>query len=462
MTIFSDFRERSDTKPTARSLERFLSERIRSGSLEAGTRLPPVREAAWQIGCAPGTVARAYQALTSRGLAHGEVGRGTFIGEAASSLGLPLTAARDACTAGMSVNSFLMEAPDALLEDALAQVAKRAGAGRISLSYQPEAGPLSDREAALPFLSRWCDALTPEDIVLTAGGQACLAAAFASLVAPGSGIACDALTYPGVISAAAVNDVRLYPVTMDRWGMIPEALEELCRRQSISLLAVMPSVQNPTGVAMPAERREAIAGIAARHGLTVIEDEVYGFLRPPAGESFSRLLPDSTVLVTSLAKCIAPALRVGYAAGPGPLVRRIAAAQNAMLLMISPLLTASAAHILKSEAFEKRILTLTDGVRKRAAYVAGAFANTDYDAMTGGLAWLKLPEAWEADVFASEAEALGVKVSPGRYFAVEARSAPNAVRLSLGAVSGEERFRKAIDTIAGLAAKPYATLPVTP
>lgn len=462
MTIFSGFRIDGNAKPTARSLERYLSELIGSGELEAGTKLPPVREAAWQIGCAPGTVARAYQALTSRGLAHGEVGRGTFIGDAPSSLGLPLTAVRDACTADMSINSFLTEPPDALLSDALAHVAGRAGAGRISLSYQPEAGPMVDREAAIPFLSCWRDALTPEDIVLTAGGQACLAAAFASLVAPGSGIACDALTYPGVISAAAVNDVRLYPVEMDGWGMIPEALDEVCRRQPVSLLAVMPSVQNPTGVEMPSERREEIAAVAARHGLTIVEDEVYGFLRSPGGESFSRKLPDSTVLVTSLSKCIAPALRVGYAAGPGPLIRRIAAAQNAMLLMISPLLTAAATRILESGAFDERIRALKEGVGKRAAYVANAFANVDPDAMTGGLAWLELPDGWQADVFATEAEALGVKVSPGRYFAVEARNAPNAVRLSLGAVNGEARFRKAVDTLAGLAAKPYASLPVMP
>jgi len=466
MTISSLFAFPPGTKPTALALERHLRERIRSGAFNPGMRLPPVREVAWALGCAPGTVARAYQALERQGLIHGEVGRGTFVGEGRSVLGLPLEGARHAGTADLSVTSFLMEPADDLLAEALATVAARLGAGVVSLSYESEAGVRADREAALPFLARWRDDLTPEDVVITSGAQAVLAAASSALVPRGGTVACDALVYPGVRSAAAMTGLKPCAVEMDAEGMIPEALDAACRRHPVGLLFVMPSVQNPTGRAMPSARRVALAEVAARHGLTVIEDEVYGFMADPGigprAEGFSRLLPERTVLATSLSKCVAPALRVGYAAGPGALVRRIAAAQNAMQLMVSPALTAAASLVLSGDRLARRIAAIRAGVAVRADHVAATWPEVDRAALGGGLALLPLPSEWAADGFAAEAEALGVKVSPARYFAVEARLAPNAVRLSLGAVAGEERFRRAIATLASLRERPYSALPAAP
>ena len=91
MTIFSDFTDANSAAATvdARGLEAFLRMRISQGTLPAGTRLPPIREAAWELHCAPGTVARAYRGLVVAGLAHGEVGRGTFVGAAVEGVTFP-------------------------------------------------------------------------------------------------------------------------------------------------------------------------------------------------------------------------------------------------------------------------------------------------------------------------------------------------------------------------------------
>ena len=52
---------------------------IESGRLPAGTRLPPVRNVAFDIGVTNGTVSRAYKLACERGLVSGEVGRGTYV-----------------------------------------------------------------------------------------------------------------------------------------------------------------------------------------------------------------------------------------------------------------------------------------------------------------------------------------------------------------------------------------------
>ena len=43
-------------------------------------------------------------------------------------------------------------------------------------------------------------------------------------------------------------------------------------------LYTMPTLHNPTTATMPVARREAVAEMARRHDVALIEDDVYGFL----------------------------------------------------------------------------------------------------------------------------------------------------------------------------------------
>ncbi len=56
-----------------------MAEDIATGRLPAGTRLPPHRELAYQLGISPNTTSRAYAEAVKRALLKGEVGRGTFV-----------------------------------------------------------------------------------------------------------------------------------------------------------------------------------------------------------------------------------------------------------------------------------------------------------------------------------------------------------------------------------------------
>jgi len=52
---------------------------------------------------------------------------------------------------------------------------------------------------------------------------------------------------------------------------------------------------------MSERRRRQIAALAEKYRLTVIEDDVYGFLSPERS-SLSALIPDRTIFVTSVSK----------------------------------------------------------------------------------------------------------------------------------------------------------------
>ncbi len=480
MTIFSNWRdgapdggvrEGREAKVSSRAVEDFLRRSIQEGSLRAGEQLPPVREAGWRLGCAPGTVARAYKALVSSGLAYAQVGCGTFIGEGRDTLSIPLKSSGKAGIIDLSVNSFLMEPAEEALGEAFAAVTRSVRERRLSLSYcGPDSGG-AEREAATGFLTRWRSDLTPDQVLVSAGAQALLAASFAALRPAGGALAVDALTYPGVISAAAFTGAKLHGIESDEQGMSAEALDHLCRRHPVSMLVTAPNVHNPTGGCMSAERRNELAEVARRYDLTVIEDEVYGFMAEKNLPGFSKLIPERTLLISSLSKCVAPAMRIGFAAGPASMIRRLGAAQNAMLLMVSPILGAAAAHILMSGCLESRIPAIRNGIKRRAAYIHERFPQLDMEKLVHGLAWLPVSHGWSGASFCQEAEGVGVKICPDDFFIVGRQASSRVlsdaggdasahVRISLGAVREEEDFQRAINVLATLA-RQSAPMPVS-
>ncbi|MBB99946.1 MAG: hypothetical protein CML67_10475 [Rhodobacteraceae bacterium] len=467
MTIFSRIKADAQARPaTARSIETHLRAEIAQGRVPAGTRLPPIREAAWQLGCAPATVARAYRSLVVAGLAHGEVGRGTFVGATDRRVSFPPGASAqtgaDAGVIDFAVNGFQMHDAAPLVSAALERATARLSAGAIPAGYTASAGRAEDREAAAQYLAQWRPGLDAREVVLTHGAQSALSAAFQAFAARGGAIACDAVTYPGVIGAAVALGIPLHPVAGDEEGMRPDALEAVCRRHPVSLLVVMPDLQNPTGISMTQARRADLAAVAAHQGLTIVEDQIYGFLMPDAPAGFSRLVPERTVLVSGLSKSVAPVLRVGFAAGPVERIRHIEAVLNATSLMVSPLLADAASWVLEQPELSERAALLRAGIARRADYCHARLLGLDRERLAGGIAWLPVPDSWTADGFAAEAASLGVRVSPARHFCVEPRNAPQAVRLCLANVAQDARYEEGIDRLAALLAQAPRTSSIMP
>ena len=56
-----------------------IEDAIEEGDLPVGSKLPPQRNLAYDLGVTVGTVSRAYSIVRERGLVSGEVGRGTYV-----------------------------------------------------------------------------------------------------------------------------------------------------------------------------------------------------------------------------------------------------------------------------------------------------------------------------------------------------------------------------------------------
>lgn len=425
-----------------------LAADIQSGTLPAGTRLPPQRVLAEALGIDFTTVTRAYAEAGRRGLIEGRAGTGTYVrrvpSKAASSLPVGLV--------DMSMN-LPPRIHDAGLEArmwrAIADLESSRGSELLA-RYQTPGGAAPDRAAGAVWLASRIPKLSADRVLLCPGTQGALLAIVGLLAAPGDTICTEALTYPGIRSLTAHLGIALSAVDMDQEGLIPEAFEAACQRRKPKALYCTPTLNNPTTATMSMARRKAVLAVAARYDVPIIEDDVYGLLPRRAPPPLAAIAPQSVHYIASLAKCLSPALRIAYLVLPETrLAVRMTGAIRALTSMSSPLTAAVATSWIEAGIADAALSAIrAEAVARQEAAKAilppGSFAATPESFHV----WLPLPPSWTRAEFAMRLSAIGIGVVASDAFAVA--SPPEAVRLGLGAPATRDDLRAGLEAIAEL------------
>jgi DNA-binding transcriptional MocR family regulator len=317
------------------------------------------------------------------------------------------------------------------------------------LRYQGFGGVKADKDAALKWLGR--RALTPaqDRLFISPGAHPALLGILGIVAKAGDVVLSESLTYPGVRSIAAQLGLKLVGVPMDDEGIEADALADACRRLSPKALYLNPTLLNPTTHTISASRRLAIADVARRFNVQIVEDDPYGFLPPDGPAPFAALAPDLTWHVAGLAKCLGAGLRIAYVVVPD--VRSgwlFASAVRTATVMASPVTIALATRwindgtadallsAVRQESIERqRLLTaiLPPG-RLRADPVGFHF-------------WLSLPETWTRSAFVGHTRSTGIGVVASDAFATDG-TPPEAVRVCLGGPADRSAVRGALEFIA--------------
>lgn len=421
---------------------------ITAGRLRAGERLPPQRRFARQHGIAASTAARVYGELVRRGLAVGEVGRGTFVRAAAPAPEPALAEPGDA-RVDLELNFPLVGEQAALLSTSLTRLLRP---DLLAGMLRPvtASGTAPARAAAATLLSRLDWAPDPARILFAGNGRQAIAAAIAALVPVGGRLGVEALTYPVVKAVAARLGVTLVPLAMDEHGLLPQAV----RTAAVRAVYVQPTLHNPLGITMPGDRRAELAEVLAERDLPAIEDSIYTFLHSGSVDDQPPLAaraPDHVVLVDSMSKRIAPGLTLGFAVPPPALHERVVgalrsggwtASRFAIEAATQCVVDGTAARIQAA----KRVEAAT---RQRivAELLAGFTVHADPGAFH---CWWELPEPWRAETFVAAAARQGIAVTPAAAFAVGHGRAPNAVRIAISAPPLDV-LASSVDTLARLA-----------
>jgi GntR family transcriptional regulator/MocR family aminotransferase len=370
--------ERGEDLGVRDGLERALRKALADGRIPPGTRLPPTRALAEDLGLSRGTVVDAYGQLTAEGRLIARQGSGTYVGETGT-LQLHSPAMERFSRPGSSnlVLPFQPGTPDLIffprkawiraLSHAIAEIPDQA------LGYGDPRGPEPVRQVLGDYLARVRGVITdPDSILLTTGLAQALSLtasvlrergeSFTAVEDPGSS------GFPTIFRNAGHH---LVGIPVDRSGV---DVSQLVRSAATSVITT-PAHQFPLGVVLSPERRLRLVEWAADGGL-IIEDDYdaeFRYDRRPVG-ALQSLAPQRVVYTGSVSKTLAPGLRAGWLVAPDHL-RDDLIEQKAATDLGSPTVGMYAlAELIRSGAYDRHLRKLRHHYRKRRDAVVAVFA----------------------------------------------------------------------------------------
>jgi len=423
-----------------------LQAAVADGSLKPGDRLPPQRQLAAQLDVDLTTITRAYDEARRRNLLEGRGARGTYVAapkvELTSVLDLSMNTPPP--PEGVDFND--------MLKQGLSQVLMGAD-NQLLMTYHLGGGSDSDRQAGAKWLEPMFGHLDSRQLVVCPGAQAAIAALILTLTEPGDVILAEPMSYPGLRAAATEFGRRLIAVEADKHGMVPEALEEACRKHKPGLVYLNPTLQNPTAITIPELRRKELASTAQHCNVRIVEDDPYWLLADAPPPPIAAFDPEQVYYISTLSKCLTPGLRVAFVLIRDAQEREsFLRALRSFALMATPLTATLATQWIFDGSAEGLLEGVRNEARLRHRMAQDVLAGRYSGAGDGLHIWLELPAFWNSLQLARAAENEGIAVTPAEAFATDGSSV-NAIRISLGNIKDRGRLEAGLKRLSHLLAR---------
>ena len=324
--------------------------------------------------------------------------------------------------------------------------------GKSALQYGPTEGYTPLRQWVAEDFQRQGVDVSLDEVLIVSGSQQALDMLGKLFVDPGSKVLVEAPSYLGALQSFSLFEPEYASVPTDDGGLIPEAITETLASGARFLYA-LPNFQNPTGVSLNLERRQALVERCAALQLPIVEDDPYGELRY-AGEPLPGLLKlgrkvgATVVRLGTFSKVLAPGLRLGYIVAPRPIIAKLVQIKQATDLHTATVSQMAVYEAIKDGFLENHLPTVRELYKRQCGYMLDAMdqhfpKNVHWTRPEGGMfIWVNLPEGLDGTRLLEKAIARNVAFVPGApFYAGEPRV--NTLRLSFVTVS-EERIREGI------------------
>jgi 2-aminoadipate transaminase len=312
-----------------------------------------------------------------------------------------------------------------------------------------------------------------DNLILTTGSQQALELLGKLLIEPGDTVLIEAPSYLGAIQAFSLRQPNYAPVEMDGQGLRLDLLEarlaELKRAgRAPKFLYTIPTFQNPAGVSLSLERRQALVELAEREDFLIIEDDPYGRLRfrgeaLPSLKSLDR--SGRVICLRTFSKTLAPGLRTGYVIGAPEFLRRLVILKQSSDLCSPALTQYVILEMLQTGAMERYIKKVIEVYGRKEAVMAQALrehqaaTGASWNEPEGGMFfWLQLPDGLEAGPLLPRALEAGVAYVKGPAFYTDAAGGRDCLRLNFSQPSVAQ-IEQGVGRLASIiqAARPVST-----
>jgi 2-aminoadipate transaminase len=229
-----------------------------------------------------------------------------------------------------------LPSPDTFLKNELQRVSQiklQEDADTI-MQYTDITGEMNLIEAVIQFLKKDHINISKENIVITSSGQQGLDLTGRLFLNPGDAVLLDRPTFAGAIVAFQMQRPLFAGIDIEEDGSDIEGFRqkiEVLTKQYIPLkfIYVVPDFQNPSGISMSMEKREALLDLSYEYDILIVEDSPYRSLRyhgenlPSVYELDQNRNGDHVIGVYTFSKLFCPGMRVGFNIGPQNVIEKM-------------------------------------------------------------------------------------------------------------------------------------------
>jgi GntR family transcriptional regulator/MocR family aminotransferase len=303
--------------PLHEQLELALREHVRSGRLAAGSKLPSSRALAAELGVSRGVVLEAYGQLVAEGYLVASQGAPTRVAAAASAERAPLATGTLDPRYAYRFDPFLPDLASFPREPWLRSVRTALREAPFeTLGHGDPRGTAQLRNELMNYLARVRGAAPePEHTLVCAGFTQAFSLVCESLRGRGiEQLAVEDPSWPQYRLIAERAGLRTVGIPVDEHGIDVAALAG----SECETVVVTPAHQFPSGAVMSSERRTALLAWADEVDGLIVEDDYDSELRYDRGPvgALQGLAPERVCHIGSVAKRLAPALRLGWMLSP--------------------------------------------------------------------------------------------------------------------------------------------------
>jgi 2-aminoadipate transaminase len=299
-----------------------------------------------------------------------------------------------------------------------------------------------------------------DELLITSGAIEALDLVGKSFLDRGDTVVIEAPTYLGAIMAFRGFEAEVVAVPIDDDGLQVDELESrLAGGLRPKLLYTIPDHQNPAGVSLSLERREALVELARRYGFLIVEDVAYRELSfgDDAPASLWSIGPNTVVQAGTTSKTFLPGVRLGWAAGPAEISAQLVSAKQNTDQCSGALGQRMLEEYIRRGWIDEQLVKSRALYRRKRERLMAALerfmpAGARWTRAEGGFfSWLTIPGC-DATALAVSAAEHGVAIVPGSLFYADGSGGEN-VRLSFSMVD-ESLIEEGVERLAALV--PYA------
>lgn len=438
-----------------------LSTLIRQGTLQAGDRIPSVRELCRERGVSPATAMRAYDVLEANGLVESRQRSGYFVSNRwQRAAPEPRPSRPSSRSTQVDVSNLVFEILEASRDRDVvplgsafpsptlfpwAKLARHLGSSARNMdpwstvqSLPPGSEELR-RQIARRYL-HFGSRVTADEIIVTSGALEALNLCLQTVTKPGDTVAIEAPSFYACLQAIEMCGLRAVEIpTHPREGVDLGALAQALSKHDIRACWFMTSYQNPLGASMPDDKKRDLVKLLAERDIPLIEDDVYvelhfGERRPKPAKAFDR--KGLVLNCGSFSKCLAPGYRLGWTAA-GRFSADVQRRKITTSLATSVPIQNGIAQMLRNEGYDRHLAKLRQALLNQQGAVLAAIdkhfpAGVRVAKPEGGyFLWLELPERVDALEVHRRAIDAHISIAPGPMFSAR-RQFRNCLRLNYG------------------------------